>query len=1378
MENSDDGANILRAAWLIDDAFAGRPHPHPDPARSRAVRFFKLYHRLYYLRRVAVLILLFISYVEVPFWCSDAIDVPALACGEADDPFTPLTFGTAILSRRQAWLLELICLLGLAANDVILLGALEHSFLARRDRLAVLSLTCLSLLNVLAFAHLSPVLSVRVAVFLRLFVFGATFQSVRSTYAKMLRVIAKVQHILSLVVVYVVFFGWLATIYFQDTTEGEIMSSYVESSWQMLILLTTANFPDVMLPAYNGSRWQAAFFIFFLCFGLFFLMNVILATVFSNFQRVTEAETVTLAANRQRMLREAFELLCAVPPPPTPPRHLQEEHTLIASSKRFQFPNAPALGSLDPAVGLRVLQELNDYPNAPQTSRLQQQQIVDTLDTKGFGRLRAADFATLCDVMRQVSQAATPQQSEIQRWWPSLARTRTYSSLCAWVGHRNFDLAVDGFLVVNAIVIIVEFSVSKPGSSTAWELVDTGFSVLVKGAAEYWRHGRNRFDAVITVVTLAIDIYAYIPNAYNDHTIVKVLLTARCLRVLRLIMNVSHYRVIFLTWLRLLPTAKNLLLVLFCNMNLFAAVGYALFGGRISPGTMAALHPNVSYTQSQYFANNFNDIPSGMVTLFELLVVNNWFVIADGHAAVTSAYARLFFVGFWLMGVILTLNLFVASILSEANSDSDLMHRALLELCAEDHHRVTRAAWYVEDAFRGFEKPHPEATARAVRLLHLYNRLRYVRWAAVTALLALSYFETPFWCRDSGADPCGDPSDPDTPLTFGAILLSGRQSMAIEVACLAMIWANDLLLLLSLKRKYAARHDRLAVLLLYSAAMVNVLVRLVGQAANAGRAAGFLRLFIFVSTFRSARTTYRKMYFVLGEVQNVLGLIVIYVVFCGWLAAILYKDTPEAVIMSSFGESAWQLLLLLTTANFPDVMMPAYSSSRPNAAFFVLYVSFGLFFLMNVVLATVFSNFQLFAALEAEEQARNRDALLTKAFRRLARVQTDLTAPDNRPLVASDWVEIDLLQCFFTELNRYKIVRALKQRHMRDLFHQLDDNGDGRVYLAQFVELCDIVRAYVKIHHPEPSEVERFWPALAASLFFDALLVVNAAVIVAEFATAANMFSLEGAWSQWEIVETCFSGAFVVEMLLKLVVLGAREYCHYGRNQFDGLITVATMTIDIYAYVPNAYNTHTMVKVLLTARCLRLLRLIMAIKQYRVLFAAWLRLLPTARAVLLVLFCNMNLFALVGLNVFGGRISPGTMAALHPNVSYTQSQYFANNFNDIPSGMITLFELLVVNNWFVIADGHAAVTSAYARLFFVGFWIIGVILTLNVFIASILDAFLAEYVAKRPAEADSVAASQRLSTSAREQEARQRALQLQVDDMAKPEDPSTIPGGR
>lgn len=61
-----------------------------------------------------------------------------------------------------------------------------------------------------------------------------------------------------------------------------------------------------------------------------------------------------------------------------------------------------------------------------------------------------------------------------------------------------------------------------------------------------------------------------------------------------------------------------------------------------------------STTTNRYYLNNFDNIFSSFVTLFVLMVVNNWFVIMNGFVAVTNEWARVYFMLFYICAVVST----------------------------------------------------------------------------------------------------------------------------------------------------------------------------------------------------------------------------------------------------------------------------------------------------------------------------------------------------------------------------------------------------------------------------------------------------------------------------------------------------------------------------------------------------------------------------------------------------------------------------------------------------------------------------------------------------------------------------------------------------
>ena len=104
-----------------------------------------------------------------------------------------------------------------------------------------------------------------------------------------------------------------------------------------------------------------------------------------------------------------------------------------------------------------------------------------------------------------------------------------------------------------------------------------------------------------------------------------------------------------------------------------------------------------------------------------------------------------------------------------------------------------------------------------------------------------------------------------------------------------------------------------------------------------------------------------------------------------------------------------------------------------------------------------------------------------------------------------------------------------------------------------------------------------------------------------------------------------------------------------------------------------------------------------------------------------VILCVFYLFALIGMEMFGGKVYQQNFHIYSdPNLP---TDYIFNNFNDFGGGLMTLFELMVVNNWQVITTLFTDTTSNYVRWYFVMFYILAAVISLNLMVAFVIDMF-------------------------------------------------------
>jgi two pore calcium channel protein len=208
---------------------------------------------------------------------------------------------------------------------------------------------------------------------------------------------------------------------------------------------------------------------------------------------------------------------------------------------------------------------------------------------------------------------------------------------------------------------------------------------------------------------------------------------------------------------------------------------------------------------------------------------------------------------------------------------------------------------------------------------------------------------------------------------------------------------------------------------------------------------------------------------------------------------------------------------------------------------------------------------------------------------------------------------------------------------------------------------------------------------------------------------------------------------FVLEMTMKLLVLGWRDYTTSASNCFDGTVTVLTLGTSVYSSFASGDQQQFLVRYVLAIRVFRLGRLLGSIPRVRLVAATFFRMLPAAAKLLQILFVAMYCFSALGVQLFGGLINYGPQYATLQATSFGKANYYANNFNDLGSGMVVCFELLVVNNWFIIA---AVYSMPVVRLLFVAVYVLGVLVCLNIVVAFALESFDAADTAEKAALAD------------------------------------------
>ncbi len=423
-------------------------------------------------------------------------------------------------------------------------------------------------------------------------------------------------------------------------------------------------------------------------------------------------------------------------------------------------------------------------------------------------------------------------------------------------------------------------------------------------------------------------------------------------------------------------------------------------------------------------------------------------------------------------------------------------------------------------------------------------------------------------------------------------------------------------------------------------------------------------------------------------------------------------------------------------------MMAGYNDNRFVALYFVSYMLLTFFFFQGVILGVIVDRYNSSREMRADELEKAKAGYIKKAF-------DLLTTPELKVVTHKQ-----LMAIFLILNDDFDEIPSIPQYEATLLFAILDTDGSEMLEEEEFANFGSaMLLEFVAYDKYEPA-IERYFPSVKESPIYkktcdiilsplfeqivDGIVLLNALVVIIQMypilagqPASENPHLKDGLIdSPWEIVETLFTLLFVIEMMLKITALGWSRYILTLRNKFDGLITVMAVVATFYVYAPNSYNDSHLIRFIVMARSLRVFRLFLAIKPFQEMSNAFFGIMPATGRVFLALFCIVYTFSWIGMMAFGGRLNrdpDSKYSSLLDGTDFAGSFYWANNFNDLLSGVNVCYNLLVINNWNVFESGIDAVCETkYYRFYFLTFYVFGVMIVNNLVIALIIDYFLEE----------------------------------------------------
>lgn len=584
-----------------------------------------------------------------------------------------------------------------------------------------------------------------------------------------------------------------------------------------------------------------------------------------------------------------------------------------------------------------------------------------------------------------------------------------------------------------------------------------------------------------------------------------------------------------------------------------------------------------------------------------------------------------------------------------------------------------------------------------------HKTLRFLRNISLLIYAIFMFFERPWFCYDKSTIPLPqyfnftNHKEEDIAF-FGIPFLNNYAMIIIEIVLTLIIAITQAFKLkneiyLKETKLISHKHYKIMKIITFIFLLICLGDLIAGISTNSFPILNFIfRAFIFIYMIRRIRRNIIRIGKVLWRTKNIFFLLFLNIIVFAFMGYFLFKESKyfETVI-----QGILQLYILLSTCNFPDIMLSTFPISKLAVFYFIIYVSINFFILLSYLKTLYYTKYYHINKEECLEI-----------------IKLIIKNKENK--------EILKLKEFQEFLIKQKKKYCLNENEYNNLLIILD------LYNKKDLDLNEMEQIVEKSAEKKMIENSFFGQYILKSMWLE--IIINSLciffLIIINFYDNIIILIFQFIW--------CLFLLFELFLLLKYLGFKRTFVHHFNRvifHVFNSAVLVCVLLIFILGVELDDEKLDlyisTALKIFLGLRTIRIFVFLDKFKMIKNIY----KIINISKEMfyrnLFTLYSLFLLFSTFSILLTGGTIIKGAFDDLNDPSIPDNYEYI--NFNDFPSSFVTCFCLTMINNLNILVKSLTAyveLNQVALEFYFATFYFFSTLIIINIIQTLLLELFL------------------------------------------------------